>query len=184
MQATVTDEADELKAELDGNTTTVDGDVEMKPVIDADGDGVMPEEKEVDEAEVESSKPVESKPEIVDPNKLPDDACETLYVQNLNEKVRIPGMSFQGPPTSIIRSDLWDISVLVESLGSLFKPYRPVLPITAHHNVRMRGQAFVTFPDVETANRARKDVNEFPLYGKGMVRLFSLNPACVRGSGC
>lgn len=26
-----------------------------------------------------------------DPNKIPDNACETLYLQNLNEKVRIPG---------------------------------------------------------------------------------------------
>ncbi len=33
----------------------------------------------------------------------------------------------------------------------------------------MRGQAFITFPDVDTANKARKEVNEFPLYGKGMV---------------
>ena len=45
----------------------------------------------------------------------------------------------------------------------------------------MRGQAFVTFPDVEAANRARKDVNEFPLYGKGMVRLSSLPRVKVEG---
>ncbi|CAD6579157.1 MAG: hypothetical protein TREMPRED_002414 [Tremellales sp. Tagirdzhanova-0007] len=161
MQATVTDEAEELKAELDGDAIKADGDVEMKPVIDVDGNGSMLGEKGVDEAESGSFKPVESKPETVDPNKLPDDACETLYVQNLNEKVRTP--------------------VLIETLGSLFKPYRPLLPITAHHNVRMRGQAFVTFPDVEAANRARKDVNEFPLYGKGMVRLSSLPRVKVEG---
>lgn len=57
----------------------------------------------------------------------------------------------------------------MQTLTSLFKTYRPLLPITAHHNVRMRGQAFITFPDVDTANKARKEVNEFPLYGKGMV---------------
>ena len=33
----------------------------------------------------------------------------------------------------------------------------------------MRGQAFVSFADVENAKKARKEVNEFPLYGKPMV---------------
>jgi hypothetical protein len=33
----------------------------------------------------------------------------------------------------------------------------------------MRGQAFVTFPDVKTANKARREVGEFPLYGKPIV---------------
>lgn len=62
--------------------------------------------------------------------------------------------------------------VITETLASLFKPYRPVLPVTAHRNVRMRGQAFVSFTDIESANRARKQVNEFPLYGKAMVSSF------------
>lgn len=30
---------------------------------------------------------------VEDPNKLPEDAIETLYVQNLNEAVRIPSTS-------------------------------------------------------------------------------------------
>jgi RNA recognition motif-containing protein len=64
--------------------------------------------------------------------------------------------------------------VMTETLASLFKPYKPILPITAHRNVRMRGQAFITFSDVEHANKARKEVNEFPLYGKPMVRAFAL----------
>lgn len=33
----------------------------------------------------------------------------------------------------------------------------------------MRGQAFVSFADVESANEAKKDVSEFPLYGKPIV---------------
>lgn len=56
-----------------------------------------------------------------------------------------------------------------ETLYNLFKPYRPLQPIIAHHNIRMRGQAFVSFSDIESANEARKDVNEFPLYGKSIV---------------
>jgi RNA recognition motif-containing protein len=56
-----------------------------------------------------------------------------------------------------------------QTLLNLFKPYRPTKEITAHDNVRMRGQAFVTFPDVETANKARREVGDFPLYGKPIV---------------
>lgn len=41
----------------------------------------------------------------------------------------------------------------------------------------MRGQAFVSFTDIESANRARKEVNEFPLYGKAMVR-------CIHSRSC
>ena len=33
----------------------------------------------------------------------------------------------------------------------------------------MRGQAFVSFTDVESAHKARREVNLFPLYGKPMV---------------
>ena len=60
--------------------------------------------------------------------------------------------------------------VMKQTLLNLFKPYRPVKDITAHENTRMRGQAFVTFPDVEMANKARREVGEFPLYGKPIVR--------------
>lgn len=56
-----------------------------------------------------------------------------------------------------------------ETLASLFKPYHPLGPIVAHRNVRMRGQAFVSFRDKATAALAQRDVNEFPLYGKPIV---------------
>lgn len=36
----------------------------------------------------------------------------------------------------------------------------------------MRGQAFVSFPDADAAQKAQKEVNRFPLYGKPMVRRF------------
>lgn len=64
--------------------------------------------------------------------------------------------------------------VMKQTLLNLFKPYRPTKEITAHDNVRMRGQAFVTFPDVETANKARREVGDFPLYGKPIVCQVSL----------
>lgn len=91
--------------------------------------------------------------EAEDPNKIPADAIETLYLQNLNESVRIP--------------------ILKETLLNLFKPYKPISPVIAHRNLRLRGQAFVSFPDRETANKARKEVAGFPLYGKPMQLTFS-----------
>lgn len=56
---------------------------EQTPAENGDGE-VKTEEgaKQADEEEEE------------DPNRVPDNACETLYLQNLNEKVRIPGTFF------------------------------------------------------------------------------------------
>ncbi|WWC96420.1 hypothetical protein V866_003288 [Kwoniella sp. B9012] len=115
----------EIPSETPQDQQQQDGDVDMTPK----GKDQQEEKEKEDEGE-----------------KIPEDACETLYLQNLNEKVRIP--------------------VITETLYSLFKPYRPLQPVIAHRNVRMRGQAFISFPDVQSANEARKDVSEFPLYGK------------------
>lgn len=59
-----------------------------------------------------------------------------------------------------------------QTLASLFKPYHPLQPIIAHRSVRMRGQAFISFRDKATAERAKQDVHEFPLYGKPIVSAF------------
>ena len=58
--------------------------------------------------------------------------------------------------------------VIKTSLRYLFKTYGDVLDIVAHSNVRMRGQAFVSFADKEVAAKAKKEVHKFPLYGKPM----------------
>ncbi|KAG8970703.1 hypothetical protein FRC03_004085 [Tulasnella sp. 419] len=80
-------------------------------------------------------------------------ACETIYIQNLNEKVKI--------------------QVLKQSLTNLFKSYGEVINVTAHRNLRMRGQAFVSFQSKEAAAKAVKEVKGFPLYGKPMQLSFS-----------
>ncbi len=77
-------------------------------------------------------------------------ATETLYIQNLNEKIKIP--------------------VLKASLRGLFKSYGEVLDVVAHSNLRMRGQAFVSFESPDIAKKALKEVRGFPLYSKPMVR--------------
>ena len=68
----------------------------------------------------------------------PENATETLYIQNLNEKVKIP--------------------VLKASLRGLFKSYGDVLDVVAHANLRMRGQAFVSFESADIAKKALKEV--------------------------
>lgn len=55
------------------------------------------------------------------------------------------------------------------SLRGLFKAYGEVLDVVAHKNLRMRGQAFVSFGSPEIAKNAMKDVQRFPLYSKPMV---------------
>lgn len=91
---------------------------------------------------------------------------ETLYIQNLNERVQLPS------------AYMWLTPVMKQSLEALFSTFGPVLSIVAHKNLRMRGQAFVSFPDKETASRAMKEVSGFPLYGKSMVRASNLCSAC------
>lgn len=83
------------------------------------------------------------------PQPVEEFASETLYIQNLNEKIKIP--------------------ILKASLRSLFKAYGEVLDVVAHANLRMRGQAFVSFENAEIAKKALKEVRGFPLYSKPMV---------------
>lgn len=56
-----------------------------------------------------------------------------------------------------------------QSLKVLFKEYGSVYDVTAHSNIRMRGQAFVTLDSKQAAAKAVKEVKGFPLYGKPMV---------------
>jgi RNA recognition motif-containing protein len=70
--------------------------------------------------------------------------------------------------------------VMKQSLKTLFKQYGTVLDVTAHSNVRMRGQAFVSMDSKEAAAKAVKEVKDFPLYGKPMVSL----PFLLLGSSC
>ncbi|GAA5829891.1 hypothetical protein JCM11251_007923 [Rhodosporidiobolus azoricus] len=84
---------------------------------------------------------------------LPEGATEVLYVNNLNEKIKLP--------------------IMKQSLKVLFREYGSVLGVTAHRNLRMRGQAFVTLESKEAAAKAVKEVQKFPLYGKPMQLAFA-----------
>jgi len=63
--------------------------------------------------------------------------------------------------------------VLKSSLRGLFKSYGEVVDVVAHNNLRMRGQAFVSFASADIAQKALKEVKGFPLYSKPMVCISS-----------
>ena len=63
--------------------------------------------------------------------------------------------------------------MLKQSLRALFKSYGEVLDVVAHGNLRMRGQAFVSFESPEIAAKALKEVKGFPLYSKPMQISFA-----------
>lgn len=54
-----------------------------------------------------------------------------------------------------------------------------MLDVIAHQNIRMRGQAFVAFPDEESAEKAIKELQHFVLYDKPMVLQFARNKSDV-----
>jgi U2 small nuclear ribonucleoprotein B'' len=118
------------------------------------------------------------------PSVPPEDeySCETLYIQNLNEKIKPEGSRHS---LSVM---IWPFfknqyffPVLKASLRGLFKAYGEVLDVVAHNNLRMRGQAFVSFPSAEIAKKAMKDVQRFPLYSKPMVRGVSFDVSLAGG---
>ncbi|KAJ1587179.1 hypothetical protein NDA12_005427 [Ustilago hordei] len=88
-----------------------------------------------------------------EPPPLPADASQTLYIQNLNEKVKLETMK--------------------ATLHNLFSNYGTVLSVVSHTNLRMRGQAFVSLDNVQAADKARREAHLFPLYGKAMKISFA-----------
>ncbi|CCG81211.1 U1 small nuclear ribonucleoprotein usp102 [Taphrina deformans PYCC 5710] len=77
---------------------------------------------------------------------------ETIYIRNLNERI---------PITSLKR----DLSALFAKYGSR--------EIIAHKNIRMRGQAFIVFDQVQEAEKAIRDLQGYPLEDKPMLLQFA-----------
>ncbi|CAH7676230.1 hypothetical protein PPACK8108_LOCUS11342 [Phakopsora pachyrhizi] len=92
-------------------------------------------------------------------DEIPADASETVYLNNLNEKVKLP--------------------VLKQTLKNLLKNFGTVLDVVAHRSLRMRGQAFVAFADREVAAKVVKEIKGFPLYGKPIEIAFARSAADV-----
>ncbi|KAJ2383217.1 hypothetical protein GGI23_007195, partial [Coemansia sp. RSA 2559] len=93
-------------------------------------------------------------PRIRHPNRPPCTVpSKTLYIRNLRENTKIP--------------------VLVTALKTLFETYGEVAEVRARHSIRMRGQAFVVFKDIDDAIKAHREVQGFVLFGKPMFIEFS-----------
>ncbi|CAN6644132.1 hypothetical protein TRVA0_020S01332 [Trichomonascus vanleenenianus] len=78
---------------------------------------------------------------------------ETLYIRNINEKIKLDRLK--------------------QELQYIFSKYGRIVDIVAHKNLWMRGQAFVVFDDVSSAQKARNEMNEHEIFGKPMTIQFS-----------
>ncbi|UYV64536.1 SNRPA [Cordylochernes scorpioides] len=72
----------------------------------------------------------------------------SIYINNLNEKVKIPELK--------------------TSLKAIFAQFGPIMDIYAHNSLKRRGQAFIAFTDIGSAANAMQSMQGFPFYGKPM----------------
>jgi len=72
----------------------------------------------------------------------------TIYVNNLNEKVKMDDLK--------------------KSLYAIFSQFGQILDIKASKTLKRRGQAFVIFKDVNGATNALRSMQGFPFYDKQM----------------
>ena len=155
---------DDMNPVPESSTTNPKKAQEIKPTLDtvpASAPEVKPTESSQNPPEaldIPTNSLEQKEAEAVD--KIPNDATETVYLNNLNEKVKLPALK--------------------QTLRNLLKNFGPVLDVVAHRSVRMRGQAFVAFADREVAAKAVKEVKGFPLYGKPIEIAFARSPAdCI-----
>lgn len=62
-------------------------------------------------------------------------------------------------------SEKTKLDLLKSQLKDKFQQYGKVVDIVAHKNIRMRGQAFVVFDSIETAQKAHSDIENHTLDG-------------------
>eukprot|EP01066_Platyproteum_vivax_P012057 Platyproteum_vivax@DN5472_c0_g1_i2.p1 len=97
----------------------------------------------------EDKKPSISEPEV---------PCNTLYIRNL--------------PSKIFRSKR-KCGQLKDHLEKIFRPFGYIKCIDCRHTFFRRGQAWVTFNNIEHARKARADMQDFPFFHKPMTIQFS-----------
>jgi len=61
------------------------------------------------------------------------------------------------------------LSELKKSLYAIFSQFGQILDIVALKTLKMRGQAFVIFKDINSATNALRSMQGFPFYDKPMV---------------
>ncbi|KAH8651500.1 hypothetical protein BGZ60DRAFT_420593 [Tricladium varicosporioides] len=77
----------------------------------------------------------------------------TVYARNLEERIKVPQ--------------------LIESLTELFSEYGTIIDVVAKTNLKAKGQAFIVFDSVESAQKAIEEVQGFELFGKEMQLAFA-----------
>ena len=80
---------------------------------------------------------------------------ETLYIRNLNEKV--------------------SVNTLRRLLESIFAKFGEVLQITANKNIKMKGQAFVTFANKLQSAAAMEKLQLYELFQKPIEISYAKN---------
>lgn len=68
---------------------------------------------------------------------------------------------------------LWIFSLplleLKKSLYAIFSQFGQILDILVARNIKMKGQAFVIFKEINSASNALRSMQGFPFYDKPMV---------------
>uniref|UniRef100_A0A3B3C3N7 U1 small nuclear ribonucleoprotein A n=1 Tax=Oryzias melastigma TaxID=30732 RepID=A0A3B3C3N7_ORYME len=72
----------------------------------------------------------------------------TIYINNLNEKIKK--------------------DELKKSLYAIFSQFGQILDILVARNIKMKGQAFVIFKEINSASNALRSMQGFPFYDKPM----------------
>ncbi|OBA20461.1 RNA-binding domain-containing protein [Metschnikowia bicuspidata var. bicuspidata NRRL YB-4993] len=81
----------------------------------------------------------------------------TLYINNINEKIALNKIKFV--------------------LAKLFGRYGTVVGITAHTNLRMKGQAFVTYKEPQSCEKAILKLQGRPMFKKPLHVSFAQKPS-------
>jgi RNA recognition motif-containing protein len=77
----------------------------------------------------------------------------SVYVRNLEEHIKVPQLK--------------------EALTELFSEYGEIIDIVAKTNLKAKGQAFIVFDSIESAQKAIEEVQGFELFDKPMQLAFA-----------
>jgi hypothetical protein len=66
------------------------------------------------------------------------------------------------------------VTELKKSLYAIFSQFGPIVDIVALKTLRMRGQAWVIFKEINSATNAMRSMQGFPFYDKPMVSSLGL----------
>ena len=92
---------------------------------------------------------------------------QTLYIRNINEKIKKDGTRlFLERFPDIHR---WKLRAdLKKTLYAMFSQHGAVVDVVALKTVKMRGQAFIVYKDISSATNALRSLQGFTLFEKPM----------------